>query len=55
MMNDYGIRPQELQKITGQSLKVLLEYERGDATLNAVRVAGKIARKKEGVIKTLRG
>ena len=42
MLNDYDITPFELRKITGQSLKVLLEYERGDKQKNASKVHGKV-------------
>jgi len=45
MLNDYDVAPHELQKITGQSLKVLMGYERGDKTKNARRVLTKIKKK----------
>jgi integrase len=42
MLNEYGIPAQELRKITGQSLEVLMMYERGDKKKNAIKVLGKI-------------
>lgn len=39
MMNDLDVSAEQLKKITGQSLKVLLAYERGDKKKNAVKVA----------------
>ena len=42
MINDYGISPMDLSKITGQSLKVLLAYERGDKRKNAVKVYSQV-------------
>ncbi len=42
MLNEYGITPFELQKITGQSMRVLLAYERGDKAVNARKVLTKI-------------
>ena len=38
MLNEYNVRPERLQKITGQSLKVLMGYEREDKKKNAKRV-----------------
>lgn len=38
MMNDYNVSPEKLMKITGQSLKVLMGYERGNKKKNAVSV-----------------
>ncbi|MCB0843212.1 MAG: site-specific integrase [Bacteroidetes bacterium] len=42
MLNDFEISPLELSKITGQSLRVLMEYERGDKQKNASKVHGKV-------------
>ena len=42
MINDYGISPMALSKITGQSLKVLLGYERGDKRKNAAKVYAQV-------------
>ena len=42
MLNDYSINPHELMKITGQSLKVLMGYERGKKEENAKKVLQKI-------------
>lgn len=42
MINDLGVSAEELAKITGQSLKVLLKYEQGDKMKNASKVADKI-------------
>lgn len=42
MLNDYGVSPLELQKITGQSLSVLMGYERGNKDKNARKVIDKI-------------
>jgi len=36
MLNEVGLQPQRLQKITGQTLKVLAGYDRGDKTKNAL-------------------
>jgi integrase len=36
MLNEVGLKPQRLQKITGQTLKVLAGYDRGDKTKNAL-------------------
>jgi len=36
MLNEIGLKPQRLQKITGQTLKVLAGYDRGDKTKNAL-------------------
>lgn len=38
MLNDYNVSPQKLMKITGQSLKVLMGYERGNKKKNALEV-----------------
>ena len=43
-INEFGIRAEELQKITGQSLKVLLGYEKGNKKDNAKRVADTITK-----------
>ena len=45
MLNDFLISPVELQKITGQSLKVLMGYEKGNKTKNAENVLDIIMRK----------
>lgn len=42
MLNEYGITPHQLTKITGQSLDVLMGYERGDKKRNAKAVIAKI-------------
>ncbi len=49
MMNDLDVSAEELRKITGQSLKVLLGYERGDKNKNASKVAAKINTKLQGL------
>lgn len=49
MMNDLGVTAEELRKITGQSLKVLLGYERGDKKKNAARVSAKINKQLQGL------
>jgi integrase len=41
MLNEKGLTPFELQKITGQSLKVLMGYENGDKKANAKKVIQK--------------
>lgn len=38
MINDFGVSPIQMTKITGQSLKVLLNYERGNKMKNAKNV-----------------
>lgn len=45
MMNDLEVSAERLRKITGQSLKVLLGYERGNKKKNAKAVADSINRK----------
>jgi hypothetical protein len=45
MMNDMDVSAESLRKITGQSLKVLLGYERGDKKKNALKV-GRVINKK---------
>ena len=42
MLNDFVIAPFQLQKITGQSLKVLMGYERRSKEINALDVFRKI-------------
>lgn len=42
MLNEYGVTPHQLTKITGQSLDVLMGYERGDKKRNAKAVISKI-------------
>lgn len=42
MINEFGIRPEELVKITGQSLKILMHYEKGNKSTNAKKVGAKI-------------
>ena len=42
MLNDFEIPPMQLMKITGQSLEILLGYERGNKEANAVKVAARI-------------
>lgn len=42
MMNELGVRAEKLQKITGQSLKVLLDYEQGNKQRNASEVGANI-------------
>ena len=49
MMNDLDISAEELRKITGQSLKTLLGYERGDKRKNAQKVSSKINSKLRGL------
>jgi len=49
MINDMGVSAEQMLKITGQSLKILLGYERGDKKQNAVRVAAKINDKLRGL------
>lgn len=44
-LNDYDISPVELSKVTGQSIKVLLEYERADKIENASHVLLKMLSK----------
>ncbi|MFZ1703102.1 MAG: site-specific integrase [Saprospiraceae bacterium] len=43
MINEFGIRAEDLCKITGQSLKILLHYERGNKLENARKVGGFIS------------
>lgn len=40
-LNHYGMTAFEVSKITGQSLQVLLNYEHGDKTKNAIAIARK--------------
>lgn len=40
-INDVGTKATRIQKITGQSLKVLMSYEKGDKTQNAIQVGAK--------------
>lgn len=47
MLNHFGVPPQQLMKITGQTLKVLMGYERGDKERNAVKVAKTIKAKRK--------
>ena len=42
MLNDFDVSPNELMKITGQSLKTLMGYERGDKMRNARKVVAKV-------------
>jgi len=49
MLNEVGLKPQRLQKITGQTLKVLAGYDRGDKTKNALESYADII---EGMEKT---
>tara|TARA_B100000497_G_C7692957_1_gene421949 strand:+ start:963 stop:2273 length:1311 start_codon:yes stop_codon:yes gene_type:complete len=42
MLNDYDISAQDLRKITGQSLPVLMGYERGDKAKTAIKVHDKV-------------
>lgn len=49
MMNDYGIRAEDLRKITGQTLKTLLGYERGNKTKNALKVHRLITQKNKAI------
>ncbi len=51
MLNDYQISPLQLTKITGQSLDVLMGYERGDKKKNAVQVLKTIQSKQLKVLK----
>ena len=46
MINNLKVSPIELTKITGQSLKILMEYERGDKVKNARSVMSKINSRK---------
>ncbi len=41
MLNEYGIPAQDLRKVTGQSLSVLMDYERGGKKKNAKKVYNK--------------
>lgn len=45
MVNDFEIPAFQLKKITGQSLKTLEGYERGNKSKNAVKVQGKVKKK----------
>ncbi len=38
-INEHNVSAEQLQKITGQSLKVLLAYEKGNKMSNAIKVA----------------
>jgi hypothetical protein len=49
MINDFEVSAEKLQKITGQSLQVLLAYERGDKKKNATKVAAKVNDKLRGL------
>lgn len=49
MINDLDVSAEQLQKITGQSLKVLLGYERGDKKKNALKVGTKINAQMKGL------
>ncbi|MBK6392602.1 MAG: hypothetical protein IPF70_18995 [Saprospiraceae bacterium] len=40
-LNHYGMTAFDVSKITGQSLQVLLNYEHGDKTKNAIEIARK--------------
>ena len=42
MLNDFDVPPVELRKVTGQSLNVLMGYERGDKQKNAIKVHAKV-------------
>lgn len=42
MINEFDIPPQDLMKITGQNLKVMMGYERGDKKKNAIKVYAKL-------------
>ncbi len=41
MLNEYDIPAKDLMKVTGQTLKVLMGYERGDKKKNAAKVRAK--------------
>lgn len=47
MINDYDISPSDLSKITGQTIQVLLGYERGDKNKNAAKVYKQVISKIE--------
>lgn len=47
MINDYDISPSDLSKITGQTIQVLLGYERGDKGKNAAKVYKQVLSKIE--------
>ena len=49
MINDLEVSAEQLQKITGQSLQVLLGYENGDKGKNAIKVAAKINKQLQGL------
>jgi integrase len=49
-INDFGISAEQLAKITGQTLKVLLGYEKGNKKVNAQKVADLIMMQRDKVI-----
>lgn len=50
MINDFGVSPMQMTKITGQSLKVLLNYERGSKMKNAKNVQQIIAARRMKIV-----
>ena len=49
MLNDLDVSVEELQKITGQSIKILMGYVNGNKGRNAVKVGAKIYNKLAGL------
>jgi integrase len=47
MINDFNISPDKMVKITGQSLKVLMQYEKGNKLKNAKKVGKSISSQRE--------